>query len=436
MGDGLARPRGRRVRPKQQATTERVELVLENPAHGGAVTAHDETGRIYFVRYGIPGEKVVARVTAEQKRFSWAEVERVLEGSKDRVSDSRDPAADLAHVSRAGQLDWKRRVLQDQLQRVGGSEVSRQVQELYGEGGPEVRPAPGDGDSVAPWGRRTRAKFKVTRDGRLGVNQYRSHELVAVEDYPLLSPVFTEAGVFSDPRWRARWRPGNRVTLLAPTGSAPLVVVQKRAYDLAGTEVEPVGRWTVSTAAGDTSFDVQATGFWQTHKAAAGLLVDEVLAACKDLQGANVMELYSGAGLFTRYLAAGTRPHGRIVSLEGDSAAVADAERNMRGLVGGAPVEMFVGNVDGAAVAELQEHLPGGAQVVVLDPPREGAGAEVARAICATGCSRVVLVACDPAAGARDLKSFAEGGFRLESLRSWDLFPQTHHIEFVAALVR
>ena len=127
------------------------------------------------------------------------------------------------------------------------------------------------------------------------------------------------------------------------------------------------------------------------HASRAARFTDEAGA------GRAVMELYSGAGLFSVPLARAVGESGRVVTLEGDEGAVRDAGEN---------------------------------------PPRAGAGAEVCEAIAATGTPRVVLVSCDPAAGARDLRTLTEAGYELESLQAWDLFPHTHHVETISVLSR
>ena len=96
----------------------------------------------------------------------------------------------------------------------------------------------------------------------------------------------------------------------------------------------------------------------------------------------------------------------------------------------------FAGNVDREGVVDLSGQLGAVPDVVVADPPRAGAGAEVCEAIAATGAPRVVLVSCDPAAGARDLRALTEAGYELASLQAWDLFPHTHHVEMVSVLRR
>ena len=149
--------------------------------------------------------------------------------------------------------------------------------------------------------------------------------------------------------------------------------------------------------------------------------------------GRAVMELYSGAGLFSVPLARAVGESGRVVTLEGDEGAVRDAGENLAAFDW---VDAFAGNVDREGVVDLSGQLGSVPDVVVADPPRAGAGAEVCEAIAATGAPRVVLVSCDPAAGARDLRALTEAGYELESLQAWDLFPHTHHVEMVSVLCR
>jgi tRNA/tmRNA/rRNA uracil-C5-methylase (TrmA/RlmC/RlmD family) len=161
-----------------------------------------------------------------------------------------------------------------------------------------------------------------------------------------------------------------------------------------------------------------------------------VLAGAGDVEGARVLDLYAGAGLFTLPLAAAAGPAGTVVAVEGDERAVRDARRNAHGLesveLHHGPVEhVLTGRGEGAgAVAR------GGADVVVLDPPRVGAGRAVVDAIAATAPARVVYVACDPAALARDVGYLGGHGYVLRHVRGLDLFPHTHHVEAVAVLER
>jgi len=172
-------------------------------------------------------------------------------------------------------------------------------------------------------------------------------------------------------------------------------------------------------------FEVAVDGFWQVHPGAPEVLVDTVLDFLAPRAGESVLDLYAGVGLFARFLADAVGPTGAVTVVEGDRAACAHAEANVPGAA------VLMGDVAGV----LSGLPPTPVDLVVLDPPREGARRTVVEAIAARRPRAVAYVACDPAALARDVAIFAEHGYRLERLRAFDAFPMTHHVECVALLV-
>jgi tRNA/tmRNA/rRNA uracil-C5-methylase (TrmA/RlmC/RlmD family) len=181
------------------------------------------------------------------------------------------------------------------------------------------------------------------------------------------------------------------------------------------------------TAAGHR-FRVSGGGFWQVHPGAAEALVAAVLAALEPAVGESVLDLYGGVGLFAAALHDRVGPRGQVTLVEGGRVAVEDARHNLAGR-GGVRIER--GRVDHVL---RRAHLRA-ADLVVLDPPRAGAGKTVVDQVSRLRPRRVAYVACDPAALARDLRWFADrGGYRLVGLRAFDLFPMTHHVECVATL--
>lgn len=425
-----------------------IELVLGEAAHGGTCVSRDSHGRVIFVRFGLPGETVRAIVTKEQANFAWAEVVEVLEPSPDRVEGDlvrhlNNLGVDLAHVNLSAARTWKRRVLNSVLRRIGGDSLYGRVQELYGPDGPPLLSAPSDEDTEFAAGSRTRARFIVDDQGRLGMREYRSSKIVPVREYPLIDSRFEDAQLFTGgPRndaWRSRWQPGDTVTLVAPNASEPLVVAgQKKpgSWTLDGKRSDQPTRWKVRANGAEATFEVKPTDFWQVHPDAPKSLVEAVLEAAMPLAGANVLELYSGAGLFSYFLAAKIGSDGKLITLEGSKSSVVAAEKNLRPLNQTGNVEFFRGRVDASAIHELAEHVNGNIDVVLLDPPRVGAKQKVVSAVAETGTQKIILVSCDPAAGARDLAGFRELGYELEELQAWDLFPHTHHFEMVGVLVR
>ena len=441
------RPSRRRPSPRRRPALaqprdgigEVLQLSVGEPAHGGACVARDESGRVVFVRHAAPGEVVRARVTAVQKKLAWADVVEVVEASPDRVPSVWPQAGpggvgggELAHLTPAAQRDWKSRVIAGQLRRVGGEALADAVDAL---GGVRVAPAPGDPLT----GRRSRIDVVIDADGRVGMHEFRGRRVIALEDMPLAVPAIRELGLFDeDTPWRRLWKPGDRVRAVAPSGGEPVVLIGEDTYAADGVRIDvDVLRWNVPVGSGVESYYVRPSGFWQTHVCGAEVLANAVLTAAFGAHeagaGRAIMELYSGAGLFSVPLARAVGESGHVVTLEGDEGAVCDAGENLAAFDW---VDAFAGNVDREGVVDLSGQLGAVPDVVVADPPRAGAGAEVCEAIAATGAPRVVLVSCDPAAGARDLRALTECGYTLASLQAWDLFPHTHHVEMVSVLSR
>ncbi len=168
--------------------------------------------------------------------------------------------------------------------------------------------------------------------------------------------------------------------------------------------------------------------FWQVHPGAPETLVDAVLTGLAPRAGERALDLYAGAGLFAAALAEAVGPDGTVVAMESDPAAVASAARSLTGLpqVSLRGVRVSPGSLRGLAGA--------GADIAVLDPPRAGAGRAVMRALLALRPRAVAYVSCDPASLARDLAVAVAQGYSLVTLRAFDLFPMTAHVECVAIL--
>jgi tRNA/tmRNA/rRNA uracil-C5-methylase (TrmA/RlmC/RlmD family) len=244
-------------------------------------------------------------------------------------------------------------------------------------------------------------RYRATADGQVGLAGYRSHEVVALPSQGCLLAVPEIA--------RPQLPPVHGGQVLAVRSAEQVQVVDAEAAS--GTVAERVG---------DRSFEVAVDGFWQAHLGAPEALVAAVLDGLEPQAGEVAADLYCGVGLFAAFLAdAGCQ----VLGIEGERAAVALARRNV-------PEGAFLAG----DVAVLADRLPSAVDLVVLDPPRAGAGAAVLEAVMARRPRAIAYVACDPAALARDLATAARGGYHAESVRAFDLFPMTHHVECVAIL--
>ncbi len=401
----------------------RFEVTVGPVAHGGHCVARHE-GRVVFVRHTLPGERVVVEVTEDRHAgFCRADAVEVLEAAPERIErpcpysgPGRCGGCDWQHVSHAGQLVLKAAVVREQLSRLAGLDLPVVVEAL--PGGP------------LRW--RSRARFAVDRTGAPGLRRHRSHGVVLLDDCPIT--VEPAAAAVLGRRW-----PGAGAVDVA-VDSAGVVTTTRldRRGQATSTRVlrpgadvpeEPAGR--AQRSAGGRDWEVEGTGFWQVHPAAADALVGAVSAFAGVRPGETVLDLYAGAGLFGGALAPGVGAEGRVVCVESDAAACAAADANLADLP---QAEVWQGDVDAPGLTELLAEL-GRPDVVVLDPPRAGAGRQVSRVIAGAAPRAVVYVACDPAALARDVAVLTDAGYRLEAVRAFDCFPMTAHVECVALLV-
>ncbi|MGI9064103.1 MAG: class I SAM-dependent RNA methyltransferase [Pseudonocardiaceae bacterium] len=391
-----------------------LELEIGPVGHGGFCVARHE-GRVVFVRHSLPGELVRALVTEDRGGgYCRADAVEVLAAAPGRVVPPCPVAGpggcggcDFQHVDHATQRDLKAAVVAEQLQRIAGLSVAVDVEAL--PGGP------------LRW--RTRTRLAVDDSGRAGFRVHRSHEVVPVDDCPI-----TLSGALDGMPAR-RWRPGSELEVAVDADGA----VHQAQLRPGRPAVRFRGSGRVVREAAGRRFETGAHGFWQVHPAAAGVLAGIVAEWAGAPDGGTAWDLYGGVGLFGSVLASQVGATGSVTVVESSRRAVADGEAALADL----PQVRFVrGQVASVLSHPRPTRLREDPAVVVLDPPRRGAGKDVAAAVAACGPQRVVHVACDPAALARDVAAFVAGGYRLTALRALDTFPMTHHVECVALLER
>jgi tRNA/tmRNA/rRNA uracil-C5-methylase (TrmA/RlmC/RlmD family) len=413
-----------------------VELEVGPVAHGGFCVARHE-GRVVFVRHTLPGERVRARVTEarEGQRFVRADCIEVLGASPHRVEAPCPYAApgvcggcDFQHVSVPEQRDLKAAVVREQFSRLAAMDVDVVVE-----------PVPGDVDGL---GWRTRVEFAVDAAGRAGLHRHRSHDVVPVDFCLIADPRVLATGVLG-----RDWSGEQVVDVVAPAVGETVVVPVP-----SGEEDAPVGTERVTGQRFSHDFEVGARGFWQVHRGAATTFVDAVLDMLHPQPGETALDLYAGVGLFAAALAEAVGGSGKVVAVESDTGAVASAAGNLAAYPSVVAVRARVDDAFGVPRAgrsgptsrrlqrarKPRRHplLPVRADLVVLDPPRTGAGRAVTAQVAALAPRAVAYVACDPSALARDTAYLREAGYRLQQLRAFDAFPMTHHVECIALFER
>jgi 23S rRNA (uracil1939-C5)-methyltransferase len=409
-------------------------LVPEKPATGGRMLARHD-GMVVLVSGAIPGERVRARVERVARSLAFATVEEVLEPHPARRPVQGDPrcgGAALAHILYPEQCRLKGDVMRDALARLGGITTDPSI---------EVAPSP-------EAGYRMRARLHL-RGGRVGFFLEGTHQVCdAAMTRQLLPATSAAVRVLAE-----------RLIAAGLRGDADLDLSENGAGDERAVHVD-VGPHAAAGAIGDIDRVDGVTGltwmpartggervaygrpfvedvvhsvrlrrhvraFFQGNRFLLDDLVSAVMSAC--LPG-TVVDLYAGVGLFGATLA-GTGRH-QVIAVEGHAASADDLRANAAPLgeairVEETSVERFVGR------RTLE-----GPFTLVLDPPRTGMTREAASGAVAMGAERVVFVSCDVATFARDLRKFLDAGFRLESLRGFDLFPNTAHVESLAVLSR
>jgi tRNA/tmRNA/rRNA uracil-C5-methylase (TrmA/RlmC/RlmD family) len=377
-------------------TDRLLELEVGPVAHGGHCVARHE-GRVVFVRHALPGERVRAVVDEDGGgSYCRADAVAVLVPSPDRVEAPCSWAraggcggCDFQHVDPAAQRRLKADVLAEQLARLAGIERRVEVEELPG--------------GALGW--RHRVRLAVDELGGPGLRAHRSHDVLPIADCPIappgmLPPVLAEAFV-----------PGSEVEVAQDATGAVHVASGPMVQRAIGRE------WALSPGV-----------FWQVHPALPDALAGAVREWARAPRGGTAWDLYGGVGLFAAVLAEQVGPDGVVSVVESSRRAVDDGRAALADLP---QVRWRVGRVE-RLLGALGSHP----DVVVADPPRRGLGRELVDGISAHAPGRVVHVACDPAALARDLALFADRGYRLAELRAFDAFPMTHHMECVALLQR
>ena len=390
-------------------TGDLLQVTIEKVAHGGHFIARHD-GAVIFVRHAIPGENCTIQITSTGSSFNRADVVSVETPSEFRVVAPCSFAhrngcggCDFQHISVDHQRSLKSDVITEQFARIAKIDMRIEVEEVA--------------ESV---GWRTRAIATTDRNGKLGFYKSRSHSIAPITD----CIICVEGMNFSEVANRdlkgdvrveiSASNTGERSIALAPTRG------EEKARLTEGPSIlheEVLGR----------TLEVSQESFWQSHKRAPEILTQAVLDFAKLKTGEHVLDLYGGVGLFSAAIVDAVGPTGHVDLIEGSKVATADAARNFNSYTN---ITIATGDV-----AKLLPRITA-ADVVVLDPPRDGAGKEAVALIAQLAPRAIVYVACDPAALARDTAYLADHRYSLVKVRAFDLFPMTHHIECVALYER
>ena len=384
-----------------------IELRIDSLAAGGDGVGRADDGRVVFVPFTAPGDRVRVEIRSKHTRFAHGRVVSLLDpgpGRTDPICPVFGSCGGCAwqHVEYEVQLSAKVQILSDALARLGGIGLSDPIQ---------MTPSP------EPYHYRGRARVGVRR-GRVGFRKRRSHALCGIRSCPVLLPaVDRELTALAE---RAETAQGGD-----PEGEWELSagVDGARAIPLS----EPGGP-RVELAVGRDRFGVSPGVFAQSN---ALMQSDFAAAVGREAgKGSIAVELFAGAGFFTLGLARG---FDRVVAVESNPAAARDLVDNLRA-AGLGNVDVRCERVE--SLGASGEWCDGRADLLLVDPPRTGLppGSVEALSQGASNPRRIVYVSCDPGTLARDLDLFGRRGYRTTRVECFDLFPQTPHVEALAVL--
>ncbi|NUN00799.1 MAG: class I SAM-dependent RNA methyltransferase [Bryobacteraceae bacterium] len=398
------------------AASKTNHIEFEKLVYGGDALGRAD-GRVVLAPFVLPGETAEVRVTDEKPGLVRAVPVRINTPSPDRVEApclyfGRCGGCHYQHAPYEYQVKQKREILLEALRRIG-----------------KIEAAPGIGAITAePWQYRNRTQFHIAA-GEIGYLQARSHRLCPVSHCPISSPKINEAlagirGMMRERRWPEFVRTlelftnEEGVQVNVPETSRP---VARSFFEWCRERIPGATHRAIEYGAAGEVYRVSYRSFFQVNR----FLIDRLMdSALEGAEGAYALDLFAGVGLFSLPLA---RRFGRVTAVESGMGAVKDLAFNAR--TAGVSVA-----IQQAGVEEFLSGCTEPPDFILADPPRAGLGKQVVRHLLRFRAPRLTIVACDPATLARDLSALIEGGYRIERMEMVDLFPQTFHIETVAAL--
>jgi 23S rRNA (uracil1939-C5)-methyltransferase len=400
-------------------------VLLTTLTYGGEALGRLQDGRAVFVPFGLPGETVRLRLTEEKPRFARGELLEILDAAPERIAPrcihfGYCGGCHYQHMTYAAQLAAKQAILKDQLERIGNLVD------------PPVRPAvPSPGEYYY----RNHVQFALTPQGKLGYHTLRTGEPFAIQECHLpeeplnvVWPQLEFEPLEEIERVGLRLGVSEDVMLVLESEAIQTPELSVEELDLSVVHLSPAGMLVLAGSSHlyievlKRLFRISAGSFFQVNTGQVEAMVQHVLDQVAPTPEMTVLDVYSGVGLFSAFLAPRVQ---RLVAIESSPQAAED----------------FVANLDEFENVELYEapaeqvllRLDLQPEVILVDPPRAGLAREALDGIVKLGPRRLVYVSCDPSTLARDARRLSEAGYRLEQATPFDLFPQTYHIESISS---
>jgi 23S rRNA (uracil1939-C5)-methyltransferase len=416
--------------PNNQLPT--FDLTLTSHAYGGESLGRLPDGRLVFVPYALPGERVRLRLVEEKRRHARAALLEVLEPSPQRAQPfcahyGACGGCHYQHLTYPAQVQAKTAILREQLERIGG---------IPGPAIHAVFPSPD------PTHYRNHVQFHLSPEGRLGFQRPRSNQVLPIHECHL--PEATLDAIW--PQLDFEPIPGlERVGLRLGAEDQVQLILEGDDPQPPEFRVEDLPLSAVYLGPGDAQvlaggealimevlgrpFRVSAGAFFQVNTPVASLMVEYLLGELPRYHPLGpstiLVDAYCGVGLFSAFLAPRV---GLLIGIEASPAAADDFVANLDEFDN---VSLYEAPVEKALPA--LERKP---EVILLDPPRSGIGPQAMQSLLLHSAPLVVYVSCDPATLGRDARQLSSGGYRLAQVALFDQFPQTYHIESLSFWVK
>jgi 23S rRNA (uracil1939-C5)-methyltransferase len=403
-----------------------IDLILEKLTYGGDAMGRLPDNRAVFVPFGLPGEQVRIRLLDEKKGYARAELVEILQPSPERIP-ARCPhfgkcgGCHYQHLGYASQLQAKTNLLGDQLTRIG---------QIIN---PPILPMLACPDA---WNYRNHVQFHVHPDGRPGFLSFHSNRILPISECHLPEEPLNQLW----PQLELEPEAGiERLSLRLGDDEDILLALENHQPEppeldlLAGISVVHLFDNESLVLAGDDhirvtvlerTFQISAASFFQVNTRMAEAMVSHLLASLPEKMD-TVLDVYCGVGLFSAFLAARAQ---RLIGVEISPSACEDFSQNLDEFDN---VELYEASAEQALPA-----LQVKADVILVDPPRAGLEKEVLEAVLAMQPKILVYISCDPSTLARDAHRLLAGGYQLQQVTPFDLFPQTFHIESISIFIR
>ena len=381
-----------------------ITLDIGTIANGGHFIAR-HNDQIIFVRHSITGEKANVKITAVNSKFAFGDAVEILKKSKDRVNAPCKYAhpegcggCDFQHIDIKTQLNFKKIVIQDQFKRIEKIDIN-----------PDLISA--DSNSGLNW--RSRLNLGISENKKLGLRSHKSNKIIEIDECLIALKEINNLDVFNK-----HWENNDNIKISCSSEND--ITISHLGEKISGSD-------KLKEVVGDNKFNISPQSFWQSHKSAPGIILEQVLKFANIKKGERVCDLYGGVGLFTLPISKIIGENGEVHLIETNRTCIDDANEMFTDLknifIHHGTVEQKLGSIKKI-------------DTIILDPPRNGISKQVINQMIEKKPHTIVYVSCNPSTLARDTKILLNNKYELTNVVGLDLFPMTHHVECVTSFTK